>query len=170
MGAFDLIFGAKQRVRIGIGASDEFLPIGAVELDASLNENHTASNQITRFPVERGVDITDHIRKQPDRVSITGVITDHPIHLGGAAGNPNRSGDAYGAFLDMINGAQLVAVVTTLRTYFNMGIESMVVPRDVSRGNSIEVTLNFVEVNTAQVIRDQATTDLGSQNVTPIAA
>lgn len=179
MSAFDLIFGAKRRVRIGVGASDEFLPVGAVELDASLQENHVLENEITEFPVEEGTDITDHIRKKPERVTITGIITNHPNTFGGALGNPDRAGEAYEKFLEMVNKAQVVTVVTTLRQYANMAIESISIPRSAQKGQHIEVTISLREIKTAVVESvtpapatgvgsSAGTQDLGAQNAVAV--
>ncbi len=165
MGSFGLVF--KQRVRVGVNASDEFLPFGAVELDASLEENHTAENEITQFPVEVGVDITDHVRKLPEGVTIRGVVTDHPLVLGGAF-RSGRSTDAYQEFLVMLNQAQFVAVVTTLRQYANMVVQRMEVPRNSRRGSSVEFVLTLREVKTAEVAVTTGTTDLGTQNTVAV--
>lgn len=166
MASFGLIF--KQRVRIGQNASGESLPIGAVELDASMEETHVSANQITQFPVEQGVDITDHIRRQPERITIRGMVTDHPIIFGGA-GRSNRSLDAYQTFLKMLDDAQLITVVTTLRQYSNMAIESMEVPRNANLGSAVQVTLNMREVLTSEVAVAEGTTDLGTQNTTTVS-
>jgi len=174
MALVDVLF--KKRVRIGVGASDEFLPVGAIELDASISETHTAANDITKFPVEQGVDITDHVRRQPDRVSIRGIVTDHPIY--GISRGPGfirptltsgRSLDAYGKFLTMLDEAQLVSVVTSLRQYQNMVIESMKVPRTAKLGRAVEVSLELREIKTAQVSVAAGTSDLGTQNPTEVS-
>lgn len=166
MGTFGLIF--KQKVRFGVNASDEFLPFGAVELDASIDETHRSANEITQFPVEVGVDISDHIRRQPETLSIRGIVTDHPISFGGTFGVSGRSLEAYQNVLTMIDQAQLISVVTSLRQYANMAIESMEVPRNNRRSNAVEMILNLREVLTAQVAETAGTTDLGTQTATPV--
>jgi hypothetical protein len=52
---------------------------GALEFDTVMGENHSASASPTTHPVENGVDITDHIRVELDRVSFEGVITNTPL-------------------------------------------------------------------------------------------
>lgn len=166
MASVSLLF--KQRVRFGVDASAELLPFGAVELDASIEETHSNNNDITSFPVESGVDITDHVRKQPDQVTIRGIVTDHPIGLGGALGVSGRSLDAYGKALYMLDQAQLITVVTTLNTYQDMVIESMEVPRDSKRGNSVEMNLRLRQVMTAQVAASAGPSNLGTQPTVPV--
>lgn len=170
MALLSLLF--KQRVRIGAGASAEFLPYGAIELDASIEETHVAENEVTQFPVESGVDITDHVRRQPYRVNIRGIVTDHPLiaQLVGtaAAPVPSRSADAYGKALLMAAEAQLVTVVTTLNTYDDMVIESLEVPRDSTKGHAVEMVLSLREVMTAQVATTAGTSDLGTKPTTVV--
>lgn len=161
--------GFIQRVRIGINATDDFLaPLGTIELDASIDESHTAVNEITEFPVEVGINITDHVRRQPDRVTIRGIVTDHPIQLGGAL-RSGRSLEAYQDFLVMLNQADLVIVVTTLRQYSNMIVESMTVPRTNTLGGAVEFTLVLREILTAEIALALGTTNLGTQNTTVVA-
>jgi hypothetical protein len=166
MGTLALI--TKRKVRIGEFASAEILPSGAIEMDASIEENHVHENEITQFPVEEGVDIADHVRRQPDRVTIRGIVTDHPINLGGAALSPDRSLDAYYNVVVMINEATLITVVTSLREYENMMVESMEVPRTNRLGNAVEMSLSLREVLTTQVDVAAATTDKGTQNPSAI--
>lgn len=166
MATIGLLF--KTRVRFGVNASDEFLPFGAVQLDASLEETHTSQNAITQFPVEQGVDITDHVRQQPDRVSIRGIVTDHPLGLGGGGLVSGRSLEAYQKALTMLQEAQLISVVTSLRQYQNMVIESLEVPRTAKQGQSVEMSLSLREIKTAQVAVAAGTSDLGTQNATEV--
>src|SRR6266702_3660671 len=52
---------------------------GSVVLDAAVNENHTVAADITRHQVEKGSDVTDHIRPLPRRLSVEGIVTNTPI-------------------------------------------------------------------------------------------
>lgn len=165
MANFGLIF--KQRVRFGVNAEAESLPFGAVELDASIDESHASANEITQFPVETGVDIADHVRRQPDRLTIRGLITDHPITWGGAF-RSDRSKDAFENVLNILNEAELITVVTSLRQYQNMILESVDVPRNSRLGHAVELSLSFREVLTAEVTSTAGTTDLGTQNTTVV--
>ena len=151
MGLTELIFGAPVKVRVGVGASDEFLPAGAIEFDASVTETHDAENEITQFPVESGADITDHIRPQPERITINGVVTNTPIvFLGGIASDPARAEDAYAKVKSMRDNGDLVSVVTSLRQYDNMAIESFSVLRDAQNGNVMNATLTLREIFIAE--------------------
>lgn len=50
-----------------------------IQLDCSLKENHSRDSTPTKFPVENGTDVSDHIIISPFDLDITGIITDTPI-------------------------------------------------------------------------------------------
>lgn len=52
-----------------------------ISLDASVNEVHRLSAIVTDHPVESGVNISDHVRPDLDRIEIEGVISNTPIIL-----------------------------------------------------------------------------------------
>lgn len=160
MGSVGLIF--KRRVRLGVNASAESLPVGAIELDASIQENHRSANAVTSFPVEQGVNISDHVRKEPDSVTIRGIVTDHPLIWGGG-GFVKRSIQAYQKVLRMMDDAELISVVTTIRQYDNMIIQSNDTPRNSSLGNAVEFNLTLREIKTVQVLETQGTVNKGTQ-------
>ena len=54
----------------------------SLQLDAAIDENHSIKNTITQFPVEDGLNISDHIKQEPDRLKITGFVTNSPIIYG----------------------------------------------------------------------------------------
>lgn len=65
-------------------------------LDAAVNENHQTSAQVTEHQVEQGVNITDHIRPMPKRISIEGIITNTPIvvpttYMNGVGGSQKQT-------------------------------------------------------------------------------
>jgi hypothetical protein len=176
--------------------------IAAIELDASLQEEHTTTVDMTDSPVEpsssntAGTDITDHMRKKPDQVKIVGIVTNYPLSqdptpstqtVTDPNGNefqfsstssyiPGRAEGAYQALLNLA-ATTLCTIVTSLRTYTNMGISSLVVPRDAKIGEAVQFTAIFREVQIVQnqvatVARTQASAipkkNLGKQGTTPV--
>ena len=53
-----------------------------VIFDIVETETHTSKSVVTDHPVEIGSDISDHIRNEPDRISIKGIVSNFPILLG----------------------------------------------------------------------------------------
>ena len=50
-----------------------------IQLDASMKENHTRKSTPTRFPIENGGNISDHVILEPFDLELTGIITDTPL-------------------------------------------------------------------------------------------
>lgn len=167
--------------------------IDTVTLDASIRETHSTRVKITDHPVEQGVDISDHLRQEPDRVTIEGVVTNTPLGntqpaFVSVAGNQNTppfsflrtsiyvmnlAENAYYALLDLAGADNLITVVTALRVYENMAMESLDVPRDAKIGQSVKFTATFKEV---QIVLNQtvtvarAETQQGNKNLGKVAA
>lgn len=75
-----------------------------LRFDAILQENHTFKAVATSFPVEKGADITDHIRQEPDEINLEAFITNTPIHadnLNKPLGDSSGRGDLSGLPLDV---------------------------------------------------------------------
>lgn len=55
--------------------------IGGLVLDAVLHEGHGYSNTVTDNPIESGANVSDHIRREPPTITITGFITNTPLQV-----------------------------------------------------------------------------------------
>lgn len=146
MGLLEVVFGEKRKLAIGL-----------VQFDASLTETHTKRNTIPSHPVESGTNISDHIRQEPDEITLQGVVTDHPIvYLASETAPSPLDGDltaandradlAYAEMQRVMADGELVSIVTTLREYENMGITEMTVQRDSANGNVFNATIAAREV------------------------
>jgi hypothetical protein len=145
----------KKLTRIAIESdTSQFL-----EADATVSATHEGSAMITRHPVERGSDITDHIRREPDTVDIDIVISDTPVmYLASLrakasvpGGNPKtRAKDAYDFLRRIKDNGQTVKVVLGLRTYRTMAIRSLSVTQDKDTSNIVRIRARFEEIIIAQ--------------------
>jgi hypothetical protein len=50
-----------------------------VDLDCTLEEIHELPAEITTHPVQRGVDVADHVRPGPHIISLRGIVTSTPL-------------------------------------------------------------------------------------------
>ncbi len=151
-----------------------------ITLDAELTENHNFASQVTRYPVENGADISDHISIEPESVSIEGIITDSPIGGGNAEGRYLKTFDD----LEQLWRKQdVVDVVTHLKVYQDMAIRSLSIPRDNKTGQALRFTADLQKVvkanrqevmipegNLAPVVADQGGATQNMGGVTPSAA
>ena len=55
------------------------LIIAGYEIDVELSADLSVSNTVTEYPVEEGVSVVDHVRAQPVRLHVEGVVSNTPI-------------------------------------------------------------------------------------------
>lgn len=139
--------------------------IGDVAIDCTVTETHTATATVTKHPVESGANITDHIRPEPVQLSVTGIVSDTPIgskqvqraiDAGGAKvqiteNETPTSAAGFGrtawAKLEAIRvAAKPVKVTTRDRTYENMALTSLAVPKEAKNGGALYFTAQFEQV------------------------
>lgn len=156
--------------------SSSFVRIGRYVLDVSLNEDHRFESDVTSYPVESGGSISDNIRPKPAHISITGIVTDTPL-ASNAANKPMLVGDPYfpgvDAFISDVN-AQLntiqflrseeaygylkfiwqsrdtVTVRTSLGTFDNMALTSLVIPRSKETHGALHFTAEFEQIESIE--------------------
>lgn len=134
----------------------------ALDIDVSLSESHEMQSDITMNPVEAGADVTDHIQPKPLALTIEGIQSDTPLQFFGGfqslldlvPGNESRSQQAFSFFEKLRINRAMVTVNTGLRSYDNMVLESLTVPRDSKTGQAFRFTAKFKEIRvvTAQVV------------------
>ncbi len=168
--------------------------IGDLVMDATISEGHSRSNRVTRWPVENGSTISDHIANEPKRLSVEGFITDSPLESG--VQFEQRVQTAYQRLNEMWKGRALVEVVTQYEVYRQMAIEKLDIPKSRQTGESLRFNISFVEIRkvssqtvaipadtlpprssasngpTEGTIQDQATSEseTGRQTATPPSA
>ncbi len=145
--------------------------IDVIEIDACLDETHTLENTVTDHPVEEGYNITDHVRPNPDRVTLRCFVSNTPLSAQQVktAVRENsvdfettapetivgRGDDTYKKLARLRAEGDLIEVVTTLRTYGvssteGMAIESISIPRTRQNYDGLEFTINLKQVRIVQ--------------------
>ena len=67
------------QVQIYVGRSSGLSGAGhqmLLTVDSTLDQDHQYENKLTNYPVEKGLDIADHVRQEPDILKIEGVVSD----------------------------------------------------------------------------------------------
>jgi hypothetical protein len=148
---------------------------GSVQVDASVNEQHITTAQVTEHPVESGPNVTDYIRPMPRKLTLELMISNTPTYLPstqmrGAQANPaartsvlvgnnptafsslkfsddfDRVRDAYTDLVDAILAGALFQITTTLTNYDHMACINLSAPRNAESGNAIKFAIDFQEV------------------------
>jgi len=133
--------------------------IDKLELDVTIAENHAFNTTVTKFPIEKGANISDHIINDPVRLSMIGFITNSPVRIfGGVPQNlraglkaiPNRAQNALFQLLALRDAKKLFTVVTGLKVYQDMFFESLVFPRDRTTGEALRFTSTLTSLSKAE--------------------
>lgn len=122
--------------------------IGGIVIDGYLEETHIRKSKVTRYPIEQGSDITDHIKNDPDGVIINGVVTNTPLLTSVILGVPlgDRVTEVLQALERIRSEKQLVSVVTSLKVYNNMAIEDFAPVKNTTTGQSMEFSITLTNV------------------------
>jgi len=147
--------------------------IAGVQLDAMISEAHDNSVRLTKHPIEKGADITDHAVVEPKRITLNGVVSDSPLGLAafaqiidnitglfGSATSDNltRSQAAYNTLLQAQESRVPLTVQTKLKLYENMLITKIrtVQDKDTSRIVDMIIDLDEALITETQVVEFQA--------------
>lgn len=117
--------------------------VGGVVLDATVSEDHSFSSRVTNFPVEGGRIISDHIINDPDRLTITGIVTDTPLSIFPSF---NRSIEAFNQLINIHRRRERISVVTGINIYTDMVMTSFQVPRNIQSGQSLSFVIELQKV------------------------
>ncbi len=171
--------------------------IGSIVLDCSVSEQHQADVDVTDSPVERGANISDHARPKPETLTLEGLITNAPLSrdplspstaeslagsidtgfISRAQGDPTRAVSAYQDLRDLKDAGELIEVVTSLRSYSDMVLTNLSVPRDAKTGECLKFTATFKQIRVVenkkvivQETKAKPKVDLAVKPATPVAA
>jgi len=141
-----------------------------LELDAAISEIHEYTTEVTSYPVEDGMPVTDHARPNPEKLSLNGFITNAPVKwLGGLrryltekeegtaklqsalnilmsfAGYSDTETEA-GRFNYSLREPVIVDIITGLRVYTDMVMTNLHIPRDATTGEALRFSAEFVKL------------------------
>ena len=138
------------------GSGGPWLVIGDVEVDASVEEVHSIEAETTDHEVEDGSEITDHYKKLPAKLEITGIVTDvisDTVFPGQAifeaikaAKEQSPEIEAWFTVEKYADEGTLITIVTSLKTYESMAITNFRVTRDKTRKNAILFSCSAKEI------------------------
>lgn len=167
--------GANQPMLVMTRPRGSSVQSAAIAADAVKSETHTGANTVTDHPVEEGVNISDHSRPEADRLQVEMIVSDTPLSLvqmqraqqfmqqngvgsvlnpfGGSqsiAAVPGYSAAVLQKLWDLKDSGTLVQVVTSIRYYRSMMIETISVPRDAKTNSALRCTIGFKFVRIVQ--------------------
>ena len=126
---------------------------GNIELDAMLDESHEWSAEATSNPVEEGAPVTDHVIEQADKLTIRGIVTDAPLNasssilgfIGGGSAD-NKTQTVFDLLDTLIKKREVLTVYTKHKTYSDMVLTNVTIPRSAGVGEAIEFRAEFIHI------------------------
>lgn len=134
---------------------------GSVTFDTVTIEEHRYVAHATAYPVEVGqgqIIISDHILKEPERVSISGIISDTPLNIFSTF---NRSVAAFNQLVEIFNRRLAITLVTGIKVYTNMAIVLLDVPRNIKTGQTLTFNIEFQKI----ILDDTVQVELNAGNI-----
>jgi len=138
--------------------------VGIITFDLILEETHNYSNSVTRYKIEDGSNISDHIQNEVESGSITGLITNFSLFDGVLLSN--KAQDVFNQLRDLYLNKELVDIVTVLKVYENVAITNISVPRNSESGEELISNFSFeqVDIVNLQEVLIEATIRLNDMN------
>lgn len=129
-----------------------FALVGVVEIEADLtiSESHERSASTTTHAVEAGAQISDHVVKDPAKVNLNGFVTDSRAAVIGA--DRGRTQSAFDLLTRLWQDGEPLTVVTARRTYENMIVTSLSLPKQTPSSMDFSVELTHVRIVTSQIV------------------
>lgn len=126
----------------------------SVDLDVTMDEVHEWTNEVTTNPVEIGAPISDHIQELPDKIRITGMISDSAISDNvirefskvDDSQFLTRCQTTFDLLRGLVKNKELVMVYTRYKLYHDMALVSINLPRNNTTGDAINFTAEFMRV------------------------
>lgn len=163
---------------VSIYSSSPQRNIGGIIPDCTVEEEGTDELVVTKHPVEQGADISDHVYKNPARLTMRVKWSNASA---AAVSDPNYVVSIYNQLLALQVSGQLFTVTTGKRQYSNMQMLTITQTTDEKTELSLEVVVTFEQliIVTTQVnsvppasllalpSQNAAIENLGSQNLVP---
>lgn len=143
----------------GVPPLPTFVKISDYFVDAFLSEDHTYETDVSEYPIESGSAAVDHIRLKPITVSVELLVSDSPIGTSfqlrkhtftatdnGFANKILPSGEALDFLLALREAREPITIITSIKTYPNMVMTSLSVPRDGDTGHALKATARFQQI------------------------
>lgn len=124
------------------------MSIGDLEFDVLMEATETLDSEVPSHPVEDRFPVHDHAINNPQKLSITGVITPLPVtwydRFGGE--NPTRTTDALDTLKEIRRKRETVTIITRRGAYQDMILTSLTIPHNQENAVAIRIEMEFQHI------------------------
>lgn len=133
-------------------------PADGVFFDATLSISHARSAEVTNYPVEEGSDISDHRRKGPATVTITGLLANVPSGLfaqleqftQAPIWDSTRAREAFAKLLQVYESEEFCSLSTGIELYENGVLTDLAIDDKPENGDAILFSATWREIRVAR--------------------
>lgn len=127
----------------GIGGTT----VGALQLDALIEETTELAANVTQYAVEEGAPIADHIGVESERLSLSGVVSGASVVLFGDSGK-SKLVQAKALLRQMHEKREPITIVSGLDFYADYAITNCTIRRGVDE--KLDVEMSLIKIRKAQ--------------------
>lgn len=127
----------------GIGGTT----VGALQLDALIEETTELAANVTQYAVEDGAPIADHIGVESERLSLSGVVSGASVVLFGDSGK-SKLVQAKALLRQMHEKREPITIVSGLDFYADYAITNCTIRRGVDE--KLDVEMSLIKIRKAQ--------------------
>ena len=140
--------------------------IDGVEFDALIESTETLEADSPQFPTENGFSISDSIILKPRTLSMTLFVGGSVTWMHRFGSNPNRVHDVLKRLEELYFAKTPVTVTTTDKTYRNMAICSLEIPKTKELGRTREIPIKFQEIRVTEAQTTSIPSEYGKSGET----
>lgn len=124
---------------------------GVVEFtaDLTIDERHERSAEVTQHPIESGAQVSDHVILSPERVMLTGFVSDAGVAVFGS--QPGNTQSAFETLDAAWRKGEPVSLVTGYKTYQDMVITRLNLPRNRPESMRFDMELQHVTILSSEM-------------------
>lgn len=154
MSVLNILFGNRTPAGFSLSGLVEF------SADLTIEELHERDATVTEHPVESGASVTDHVFLSPERLRLEGFVTDAGVAV--LASDPGRTQSAFDTLDRAWASREPVTVVTGYRTYQDMVITRLVLPRSRPESMRFTIEMQHITIVSSAMTDITATTSAGA--------
>ena len=147
----------KAQISYQVGTGDDAVT-STLRFHSVIAEEHEASNEITKFPVQAGFNVSNHKIRKNRKISISGVVTNHLIvgaeEFHEYGGNNVRL--AFGALKELVQAGVPCEVATNIDTYTPVIFNRLKTKQAAGSTDILQFTISGEEIQLG--LADNATT------------
>lgn len=134
-----------------MGKATQPTSIDGIEFDALIDSTETYDAEVPEYSIETGFSVSDTIALKPETLNMTLLLSNRPVtwknRLGGGEG---RVEDVVKRLEELYFKRQLITVTTSSKTYTDMAITSISIPKSRDMLDAMEIPISLKKVRTTE--------------------